>query len=60
MMNTNDGINRATAMVFKKAIPRRTFLRGTGAALALGIVRGAAACHAGMATFDEAGVSDKD
>ena len=33
---------------------------GTGAALALGIVRGAAACHAGMATFDEAGVSDKD
>ena len=33
---------------------------GTGAALALGILRGAAACHAGMATFDEAGVSDKD
>jgi len=32
---------------------------GTGAALALGIVRGAAACHSGMATFDEAGVSDK-
>ena len=33
---------------------------GTGAALALAIIRGAAACHAGMATFAEAGVSDKD
>jgi nicotinate-nucleotide--dimethylbenzimidazole phosphoribosyltransferase len=33
---------------------------GTGAALALDIVRGAAACHAGMATFDEAGVSNKE
>ena len=33
---------------------------GTGAALAVAIVRGAAACHSGMATFDEAGVSDKD
>ncbi len=30
---------------------------GTGAALALGIVRAALACHNGMATFDEAGVS---
>lgn len=30
---------------------------GTGAALALGIVRAALACHGGMATFDEAGVS---
>ena len=33
---------------------------GSGAALALGIVRGAVAAHAGMATFAEAGVSDKD
>lgn len=32
---------------------------GTGAALAAGIVRVAAATHAGMATFDEAGVSEK-
>lgn len=30
---------------------------GTGAALALGIVRAAAACHSGMATFAQAGVS---
>ncbi len=29
---------------------------GTGAALAMGIVKAAAACHAGMATFAEAGV----
>ena len=32
----------------------------SGAALAVGILRAAAACHAGMATFAEAGVSDKD
>jgi len=31
---------------------------GTGAALALGIVRAAAACHAGMATFETAGVPE--
>ena len=33
---------------------------GSGAAVALGVVRGAVAAHAGMATFAEAGVSDKD
>ena len=33
---------------------------GTGAALAAGIVKAAAACHSGMATFDSAGVSNKD
>lgn len=33
---------------------------GTGAALAAGIVKAAAQCHAGMATFKQAGVSDKD
>ncbi len=32
----------------------------TGAALAIGLLKAAAACHAGMATFEEAGVSDKD
>lgn len=32
---------------------------GTGAALAAGIVKAAALCHSGMATFEEAGVSDK-
>ncbi len=30
----------------------------SGAALAVGVVKAAAACHAGMATFAEAGVSD--
>jgi nicotinate-nucleotide--dimethylbenzimidazole phosphoribosyltransferase len=33
---------------------------GTGAAIAASILRGAAATHAGMATFGEAGVTDKD
>ena len=33
---------------------------GTGAALAAGIVKAAAEIHAGMATFGEAGVSEKD
>jgi nicotinate-nucleotide--dimethylbenzimidazole phosphoribosyltransferase len=32
---------------------------GTGAALAAGLVKAAAALHSGMATFGEAGVSDK-
>ncbi len=31
---------------------------GSGAALAIGVLQGALACHSGMATFDEAGVSD--
>ena len=31
----------------------------SGAALAIGIVRAAAQCHAGMATFADAGVSGK-
>ncbi|MEM1377683.1 MAG: nicotinate-nucleotide--dimethylbenzimidazole phosphoribosyltransferase [Pseudomonadota bacterium] len=33
---------------------------GTGAALAAGIVKAAALCHSGMATFDQAGVTDRD
>ena len=33
---------------------------GSGAALALGVLKGAIACHSGMASFAEAGVSDKD
>lgn len=32
---------------------------GTGAALAASIIRTAAAVHAGMATFDQAGVAEK-
>ncbi len=31
---------------------------GSGAALAIGVLRGAVACHSGMATFTEAGVAD--
>ncbi len=31
---------------------------GSGAALAIAVVKGAVACHSGMATFAEAGVSD--
>ena len=31
---------------------------GSGAGLAIGVLRGAIACHSGMATFAEAGVSD--
>lgn len=32
---------------------------GSGAVLAAGLLKAAAACHAGMATFSEAGVADK-
>jgi nicotinate-nucleotide--dimethylbenzimidazole phosphoribosyltransferase len=32
---------------------------GSGAALAIGVVKAAVACHTGMATFGEAGVSEK-
>jgi len=32
----------------------------SGAAVAIGLIRSAVACHTGMATFAEAGVSDKD
>ena len=31
---------------------------GSGAALAIGVLQGAIACHSGMATFAEAGVSE--
>jgi len=31
---------------------------GSGAALAIGVLKGALACHSGMATFSEAGVSE--
>ena len=33
---------------------------GSGAALAVGVVKAALACHTGMATFGQAGVTDKD
>ena len=31
---------------------------GSGAALAIGVLKGAIACHSGMSTFAEAGVSE--
>ena len=54
-------------MAFNKS-PWRLFLspllslglrlgEGSGAALALGVIKGALACHSGMSTFAEAGVS---
>ena len=33
---------------------------GSGAALAVGVIKAAVACHNGMATFAEAGVAGKD
>lgn len=33
---------------------------GTGAVLAVGLIRGALACHAGMATFNDAGISNRN
>ena len=33
---------------------------GSGAAVSLGIIKSALACHSGMASFDSAGVSNKD
>jgi nicotinate-nucleotide--dimethylbenzimidazole phosphoribosyltransferase len=33
---------------------------GSGAAVAVGILKAAIACHTGMSTFAEAGVSDKE
>lgn len=33
---------------------------GSGAALAIGVLKGAVACHSGMATFAEAGVSEEN
>jgi len=33
---------------------------GSGAALAIGVIQAALACHRGMATFAEAGVAGKE
>lgn len=50
-----------------KAISKRPLLEmdmrlgeASGAALAVGLLQAACACHSGMATFAEAGVTDKD
>ncbi len=48
-----DAINKKPILQFDMRLGE-----GSGAALALGIIRSALACHNGMATFGEAGVSD--
>ena len=45
-------------VISKLALPRRTFLRGVGTALALPLLDAAVAILAEMATFGDAGVSD--
>src|SRR5438105_288185 len=42
-------------MIFKKAIPRRTFLRGIGATLALPLLDGMVPAFASSSTMDAAG-----
>lgn len=53
---------RALAAMHKKPLLNLDMRlgEGTGAALAAGIVRAAAVCHTGMATFAEAAVSNRD
>ena len=41
-------------------VPRLRTSDGSGAALAVGIVKAAVACHNGMATFAEAGVAGNE
>lgn len=54
------GHRRLLAAIGKRAVLEFDMRlgEGSGAALALGIVRSALACHNGMATFGEAGVSE--
>lgn len=58
-LSAEPGHRRLLEMLGKRAILDLGMRlgEGTGAALALGVVRGALACHTGMATFAEAGVS---
>ncbi len=46
--------NNATAMIFKKSIPRRTFLRGVGATLALPLLDGMTPAFAAVNDADAA------
>lgn len=58
---SNEAAHRALLLKLGKAPLLDLGLRlgeGSGAALAIGIVQAAVACHSGMATFAEAGVSD--
>lgn len=60
-LSTEPGHRRICAHIGKKPLLDLSMRlgEGTGAALAVGIARAAAACHNGMATFAEAGVSKK-
>jgi len=59
-LSTEPGHARLLEAIGKDALltMRMRLGEGSGAALALGVLRGAVACHLGMATFDEAGVSE--
>jgi len=61
-VSTEHGHRRALDRMGKTAVLDLAMRLGeaTGAALAAAIVRTAARVHAGMATFGEAGVSDRD
>lgn len=56
------GHRRVVELIGKRPLLEMDMRLGeaSGAALAVGLVRAAHACHTGMATFAEAGVSDKD
>lgn len=58
-VSAEPGHRRLLAAIDKRALLELDMRlgEGTGAALALNLLRGALACHDGMATFDEAGVS---
>lgn len=58
--STEPGHRRLLAAIGKRPVLEFDMRlgEGSGAALALGIVRSALACHNGMATFGEAGVSE--
>ena len=49
---------QAALILTVSRLPRTMAVILTGAALAIGVLKGALACHSGMATFAEAGVSD--
>lgn len=59
-VSTEPGHRKLLAAIHKRPVLEFDMRlgEGSGAALALGIVRAALACHNGMATFGEAGVSE--
>jgi len=58
-LSTEPGHERLLEAIGKEALLTMGMRlgEGSGAVLALGVLRGAVSCHVGMATFDEAGVS---